>query len=503
MREPSQEGLAQFLALIEKRLGFECAEWQKQKLPHVLRERARRALRSGDQQDYLNWLATLDSSHSEFMAIAGDLTVGETYFFREPKAFEALTQHVLGELLAKEHKHPLRFLSAGCASGEEPYTLALLLRKALGESAAERVQIVGVDISTAALQKAENAVYSAWSLRATPHDVRRECFSPKGQDFLLRASIRSMVRFYTKNLLAPEHSFRDIGRFHVIFCRNVTIYFSPQAIVQTIGLLTHLLHPGGYLFLGHSESLRDVSDRFELINHGEAFYYRRLPHHKSKPPPSSHIQPANDEFSWFSNIEESARRIDAVTSPQIPASFAQSPPPLTRPRQSGSFQSAFELIRAERFADAIALLQSSRKSGPSDDPDQELLLAVACSNQGQFSAAEEICTRLLRNLRGTLAAEAFYILGLCYEHTGDPSMAMHHYQLATAEDPSFAMPHLHMGLLYKKTGKPRQARSAFERAAALVSGEKSERIVLFGGGFQKNALLSLCKNEISIIEGME
>lgn len=504
MREPSPESLAQFLALIEKRLGFECADWQQQKLPLLLRERAKRAPGLGGQQGYLNWLATLDPSHAEFMAIAADLSVGETYFFREPKALEALTQHVLGELLAKGQKHPLRFLSAGCASGEEPYTLALLLRKALGESAAERVQIVGVDISLAALQKAEKAVYSEWSLRATPHDMRRKWFSPKGNDFVLQENIRSMVSFYAKNLLAPEHSFKDIGHFDVIFCRNVTIYFAPQAIAQTIGLLTRLLHPGGFLFLGHSESLRDVSDRFELVNRGDAFYYRRLPHHKSKPPPPSSKEPAQNEFSWLSTIEESARRIDAVTSPQIPAPTVQAPPALTtRARKSGSFQSAFELIRAERFADAIALLQSSRKSGPSDDADQELLLAVACSNQGQFSTAEEICTRLLRNSRGTLAAEALYILGLCYEHTGDPSMAMHHYQLASAEDPSFAMPHLHMGLLYKKTRKPGQARAAFERAANLVSSEKAERIVLFGGGFQKNALLSLCKNEILNIGGME
>lgn len=310
-----------------------------------------------------------------------------------------------------------------------------------------------------------------------------------------------MVRFHAKNLLAPEQCFKDIGHFHVIFCRNVTIYFAPQAVIQTIGLLTRLLHPGGFLFLGHSESLRDVSDRFELINHGEAFYYRRLPHHKSKPPPPPDNEILNNNVAWLSDIEESARRIDAVTSPQIAAPLPQAPPP--RARKSGSFQSAFELIRAERFADAIDLLQSSRKSGPSDDPHLELLLAVACSNQGQFSAAEQICTRLLRNLRGAPAAEALYILGLCYENTGDPSMAMHHYQLASEEDPSFAMPHLHMGLLYKKTAKAGQARAAFERAAELVLGEKAERIVLFGGGFQKKALLSLCKNEISNIGGME
>lgn len=508
-----QEALERFTMLIEKRLGFECADWQKQQLPYLLRERVRRNPALGGQEGYLAWLPTLEANHPEYFTIAAELTVGETYFFREPRAFEALTEHVLPELVAREPNKPLRFLSAGCASGEEPYTLALLLRKTLGEQAAGRVEIIGVDISPAALQKAENAVYSEWSLRATPHDIRREYFIQRGQDFRLRESIKAMVRFYPRNLLAPEYTFKDLGHFHVVFCRNVIIYFASGAIAQTLSLLTHMLYPGGFLFLGHSENVRDRSQNLELINHGEAFYYQRPPIRKpqrprlSEPPQSGGDQ--NDGL-WHLRIEESAKRVEAFTSGQTPlpgAIAAQVPPPAPSPpvRRSspGSFRAALELIRAERFGDAVALLEAGRKSGPTNNPDVELFLAVAYFNQGHFSSAEQICMRLLRTVKGKDAADALYVLGLCYEHTGDPSMALIQYQLATDEDPDFAMPHIHRGRLLKRAGRQQEARGAYEQAAALVAQEHADRIVLFGGGFQKNALLSLCRNELSSIGGIE
>lgn len=490
-----------FLTLIEQRLGFECADWQKQKLPFLLRVRVQRTAHVQTPAAYLNWLSTLGAEHAEFFAIANELTVGETYFFREPRAFDVLIRRVLPELLMSHPNQPVRILSAGCSSGEEPYTLALLIRSLLGNEAQERIEIVGIDASPSALQKANAAVYSEWSLRATPPDVRHQWFFPQGPSFRLSPIIQSMVCYHAKNLLAPSSTFLDIGQFHVVFCRNVTIYFAPTAIARTIELMARLLQPGGYLFLGHSETLRGAPGPFELVHQDDehAFYYRRRPEWRSEPPDSTAPNEASD-LNWVSHIEESVKRLHAATAPAVPQPPLP-PPPLPRGRRSGSFQTALELLRDERFADAMSLLQSLRKNGPSDDPDIELLLAVACFNQGQFSAAEQLCARLLRMVEGEQAANALYVQALCHEHTGDPQTAIAQFGLASERDPSFAMPHLHLGLLQKRLGDVEQARRALGRAAELVASERAERIVLFGGGFQKKALLSLCKSELVALGG--
>lgn len=494
-----------FRALIENRLGLSCADWQAERLPSLLRERMSKA-GFDDAVDYLDGLSRSGVGSAEIGALAESLTVGETYFFRESRQIDALLGFALPELLrGRAPGDPLRILSAGCSSGEEAYTLAIALRQFLGETARYRVAITGIDMNPAAVRKARHAVYSAWSLRSTPDRIRNAWFIEAGQGYRLREEIRSMVSFEERNLLTEDAVFWRPGAFDVIFCRNVTIYFSPQATRAVVARIERALAPGGFLFLGHSESLRGISDDFDLLNTHETFYYRR----KGAVRPVG--RPAGDDLtpsdradgtereSWVDVIQRSTDRINAFTKP-TPRPISE-PPATSRSgsRPAPVFATALELFKAERFEETLALLKSLREVAP-EDPQVELLTAVTCSNQGQFDEAEQICLRLIRHhAEGDHGAAAHYLLGLCYEHAGDRARAKDHHRSAIRLDPYFAMPHLHLGLLARRDGDTHRARAEMRLAVDLVGCERPDRILLFGGGFQRNALLELCRAELSAV----
>jgi chemotaxis protein methyltransferase CheR len=499
-----------FRALIEDRLGLSCAEWQAERLPSLLRERMNKSS-FGDATDYLEWLSRPGIAEAELGALAEQLTVGETYFFRESRQLDALLGLALPELLRRAPPgEPVRFLSAGCSSGEEAYTLAITLRQFLGESARHRVAIIGVDMNPAAIRKAKQAVYSAWSLRSTPERARELWFVEAGAGYRLRDEIRSMVTFEERNLLMGDAYFWRPGAFDVIFCRNVSIYFSPQATRTVIERMERAIAPGGYLFLGHSESLRGISDQFELLNTHETFYYRRLggrPGNAAAPRTTadedlySDLQDAGERESWAEIIHRSTERINAFTRPVPPRPLrdADARPASSPATPRPALATALELFKAERFEESMALLKSTREATPGD-PDIELLTAVIYSNQGQFDEAQGICLRLIRSgAEGDQVAAAHYLLGLCYENAGNRSRAMDHHRTAIRLDPYFAMPHLHLGLLARRAGDPDTARAEMRLAADLVGCERPDRIVLFGGGFHRNALLELCRAELMAV----
>lgn len=507
-----QADIERFQALIEERLGLSCSDWQAERLPGLLRERASKA-RCDTAQSYLTQLASTDLLRRELGDLAEQLTVGETYFFRESRQLDALLHVALPELAKRRSPGaPLRILSAGCSSGEEAYTLAIALEEHFRSSsgaARPAISILGIDMNPAVIKKARQARYSAWSLRATPKRLRERWFTPVGADYRLHEEIRSMATFEERNLLGADPSFWQPQSFEIIFCRNVTIYFSTQATRAVVQQLERSLVPCGFLFLGHSETLRGISDEFDLMHTHETFYYRRKgppAYKRSLPPPvgASSRPPYNAQLehwigeSWFDAIQRSTARIDAYTR-----RHSQTEAATLTPEQPGRAEQldarpqlamAMELFKAEHFAEAMALLKTL-PAASLGDPDVELLTAVIYSNQGQFEGAEKICLRALGS--GEHAAAAHYLLGLCREHEGDRARAVEHHRSAVRLDPSFAMPHLHLGILARRAGDTDTARAEMKLAAELVGRERPDRIVLFGGGFHRNALLELCRAELS------
>lgn len=210
---------------------------------------------------YLEHVAA-DTSGHEVAALVDILTTNKTSFFREAQHFDFLRSTVFPVLAGGNA--PLRFWCAGCSSGEEPYTLAMLLREELPDLDQRDVRILATDISARALTKAREGIYSAERVAEVPPALRRRYLSRVGttSSYRIADSIRGMVRFARHNLMG-EWPMR--GPFDVIFCRNVMIYFDRKTQEELVNRFWELLRSGGYLFVGHSESLTGLAHRFSYV----------------------------------------------------------------------------------------------------------------------------------------------------------------------------------------------------------------------------------------------
>lgn len=226
------------------------------------------------------YLRLVDGSkgEEERQRLLDAVTVQETYFFRNPPQMEALRRRILPELLRRSagRDRPLTIWSAGCSTGEEPYTLAMLLLELspmLGIRSETR--IVGTDVSAQALDSARRGVYTGRAVETAPSMLRDRWFEPTaGGALAVRDEVRRLVELRLHNLVSDPLPFGP-GEVDLIVCRNVTIYFARDTTRNLVGGFHDVLAEGGYLLLGHSETLWQVSDAFTLFPVGDAFVYRR------------------------------------------------------------------------------------------------------------------------------------------------------------------------------------------------------------------------------------
>ncbi|WP_338023559.1 CheR family methyltransferase [Archangium primigenium] len=457
---PPMTPLARFSALVEQRLGLHFEKGQWRELEPLLTERSARSGVEG-------YLALLDTpgAQAEWKTLAERLTVNETYFLRHPAQLEALVSQVLPSF-SRQTPH-LRVLCAGCSTGEEPYSVALMSRER-GLVDPARLRVLGIDVNPRVLLHARRACYSPWSLRSVPEPSRERWFQRSKEGFTLKEHLREQVTFEERNLLQDAPSFWAPGSFHAILCRNVIIYFPPEVSRKIIARMARALVPGGYLFLGPSETMRGLSDEFELLRSGDAFYYRlKTPGAAAVPAPIGM----------------------PVTPSQVTLPSLSAPPP--PPVPVDGLEEVLMALEAERYEEAWtrlnALPEGSRPQG-------ELLRAVLHLNAGRFAEAERAGRQLLSV--GSTEASAHFLLGVCLEQSGDDAGARSRYAAAARVDPTFALGHLRQGTLARRAGDVAEARVALRMAVSLLPHEKPLMLTLFGGGFGRHGLMQLGLREL-------
>ena len=464
----------------------------------------------------------IDAPKEELRALAQTLTVAETYFFRNSNQFQVLRELALPERLQRQISSAkrLRILSAGCASGEEAYSIAIAARETLGEFA-QNVSIRAVDLNPAVLDRAIRARYNSWALRETPPEVRDKWFRPDGQGLVvLDPLIRSAVNFEEGNLMDGAAQLWRSGAYDIIFCRNVLMYFAPDGMRAVVERLARALAPGGYLFLGHAETLRGISQDFHLRHSHDTFYYRlkeaseRADSHSHQSLVALGMHSANPngraqeganaaamdaalaafvqgKDTWADVIHKASERIRALAPGPLRPTEATL-------RSTGNLALALDLLQSERYVEALTMVQAL----PADskrDPDVRLLHAVLLTHSLELGQAEKLCQELLAD--DELNAGAHYLLALCRERAGDGRGATEHDQYAVYLDPAFAMPRLHLGLLARRNHDPELARRELAQALVLLQREDASRLLLFGGGFNRDTLLALCRAELQSCGG--
>jgi chemotaxis protein methyltransferase CheR len=207
------------------------------------------------------------------------ITTNETSFFRNPPQIQVFQDTILPGLLAelrKKGRRRLRIWSAGCSTGEEPYTLAICIHRALGnELPLWDVRITANDLSARVVDAAKNGVYSSYALRTTPKDVIDQYFTQEERLFRIRPDVQRLVSFGQINL-NERAQLKLVERSEVVFCRNVIIYFDEDMKRRVINAFYDNLVPDGYLFIGHSESLHNITRAFKPEHHPGTIIYKKL-----------------------------------------------------------------------------------------------------------------------------------------------------------------------------------------------------------------------------------
>jgi chemotaxis protein methyltransferase CheR len=268
----SEQTFELFRKLIYEETGIYMRECKKVLVSNRLRKRLL-ALKHQRYEDYYRYLTESEDWKTELPHFIDAVSTNETYFFRESNHFEALRRVILPQLYRR--KSTLRVWSAGCSSGEEAYTLKIVIDEALAALGGGKAEITATDISSRMIEKAVSGEYKQRTLRFVPPDILQRCFirSPEGV-YRVKNDIREGIRFGIHNLVKdtpPEPG------FDIICCRNVMIYFTRDTQKRLLdGVFSGAVNPGGYLLIGHSESLSGKSEKFRYLKGLKASVYQKI-----------------------------------------------------------------------------------------------------------------------------------------------------------------------------------------------------------------------------------
>lgn len=273
----SPEEFKQLRDFIYEKSGIYIADNRKYLLENRLRNRLKH-LNLKSFGEYYYYLQYDTQRTQELNKLFEVVTTNETSFFRNPPQLKVFADHVLGDLIKRQRKagdKRIRIWSAGCSTGEEPYTMAIQLSEVLGtEISSWNVRITANDLSEGVLASARRGVYTEYALRTTPPEIVRKYFIKEEGRFKIKPELKKLITFGQINL-SDRMQLKRVERSHIVFCRNVIIYFDDDMKKKVIGSFYDNLLPGGYLLIGHSESLHNISRAFKPTHYPGAIIYRK------------------------------------------------------------------------------------------------------------------------------------------------------------------------------------------------------------------------------------
>ncbi len=393
-----------------------------------------------DLDEFAEWLLSDSLDREQIELLADFLTVGETYFFRDPKAFLVLEEEILPHLIgARKHAKFLRIWSAACCTGEEPYSIAMILKKMIPDIDNWQIKILATDINQTFLKRAAEGSYGEWSFRATPENFKEQYFTQrKNGRYQIDPEIKKMVQFEWMNLAEsellsePTYSCMDI-----IFCRNVLIYFSIDHAKQIISRLNNCLITDGHLFVSPNELPVTTDVGFHSLHRPGAIILRK----------SNQLTPHNLVDSGEVTVTDATDHIKSITEPMPSLEEAQ------------SFYN-----RALYQEAAEVLLERCRNGG---DFSSLVLLAKSLANHSDLKNALKWCDRAIKANR--LNAATHYLRATILQEQGATVEAMHSLRQSLLMDSNFVVAEFNLGILLRQTGHDKDAQRHFKTALKLLN----------------------------------
>lgn len=466
--------------------------------------------------EYDEYFDVLSKDEDEFKELMNLVTINETSFFRFPAQFDALRDQVIPEIL--EHKprtsRAFRVWSAGCSTGEEPYTIGMTLLDSALEARGIRPEILGTDVSTQALDRAKAAVYPAKSLASLSQTVTQRWFEPVKGGHRPVKRVRDLIGFSYHNLIKEPYPILFAGNWDIVFCRNVTIYFRPDSTRRVVNNFYEALNPGGYLFIGHSETLTSISDRFEPVEIGGVFLYRKpIATPNGLFPGTSFAKPVRPERKRTVDLSRGATErpvrsaSSRATTPEpatrrsarvTPAAETAAPRPATPEAAAEIANLVAEAHELMERGEPIKARVQAELALAKDPRNVDALLARAHANAdiGDFPAAIADANEALRV--NTLLASARYILGIIYLRQDDVPHALNEFKRTIYIDQDFVLAHFNLANLYRAQGLMDDACREYENTLRALYLSPEGEWTAFLGGFKPDLLAKTC--ERSLIE---
>ncbi len=389
----------------------------------------------------INWLSTTPLTRPQIEILASHLTVGETYFFRERQVFRAFEEHVLPQLIDERRERPrrLRIWSAGCCTGEEPYSLAIALARSLHDLGDWDVTILATDINPRFLKKAAAGVFSEWSFRDVPAAVKEQYFSrTESGAYALRPALKRLVTFDYLNL-AEDHYPSAESRteaMDVIFCRNVLIYLGAEHAGRVADRMERCLAEGGWMFVGAAETSHFQHSRLAAVVFPGAIVYQK--------PRAAGVR-----------CEETARDAAIWTSSPGPIPTAPWEPPFARIEVIPRVEPSTAALQITEPAAGSNSHDDHHADGPPSEPQRLATLAQDCAGRGRLSEALGWCEQALAADR--LDPGLHYLRAMILLEFGQPQEAARALSRAIYLDPGFVMAHVALGHLLDQQGRPDKA----------------------------------------------
>jgi chemotaxis protein methyltransferase CheR len=430
--------------------------------------------------EFIEWLLSSSPTQKQIEILASYLTVGETYFFREKHVFKILEERIIPELIntRRGNERCLRIWSAGCCTGEEPYSIAILLHKMLPDLKAWNISILATDINPRFLHKASEGIYGKWSFRDCPQWVQEKYFRRTKKDqFELLPEIKKVVTFSYLNLV--EDSYPSLSSqtnaMDVIFCRNVLMYFAEESAKKVVRNLSRSLVDEGWMVTSPVESAYFPSPPFAAVRFPDAVLYKK----ESKPRRAKEIP---DVFPPLLYKETAA-----PARPSVDSALKRDTAPVRETQTvKRSEAKEKEAEKAPPYVKAQALYEQGRYGEATREllelvsHNQDMvkvmsLLARVHANQGELMEARRWCERAIESDK--LSPGLHYLRATILQEQGVTEEAVTSLNRALYLDPDFVLAHFAIGVLDSRRGKLKETGKHFRNVLMLLEDCRQEDVL--------------------------
>lgn len=462
-----------FRKLISDASGIFYDQGKKELLTLGLGDRAD-VLGADSLHEYYRYITESPDRETELRLLLDHLSVGETNFFRNLPQFDALRKYVIPDIVQRKveaDNRILRFWSAGCSTGQEPYSIAMAILDVLPDTAGWNIQVMGTDLSDESLETARRGWYQERKLNGLDREHLQRYFRAQDGGYVVNEPVQRLVNFSHHNMVTEPLPITQFGTCDIIFCRNVIIYFAQETAKYVIELFYDILNPGGYLFLGHSETLWRMSAKYSLVEIGDAFIYKKS-------------LPRSMDGKRF--IPDRRMRDSGL------------PPGVTEERRLRQDRRTEKTRMAETAMANTGVTSSEEKS-----KEQERLLGEArlLLNMGDPEKAMEKLSHVLQE--DSTCAQAHFLMGLAQENSEDPEAASESFRRTIYLNENHSLAYFRLASVMEQAGRLKSAVKYYRNAAHRFRQDDPGRWENDMDSHDVESLISLCEWKIENLGAVE